>query len=44
MEEPASQKVTPPPAFHPAGSVIATLGEDDTIIRIWRMNFDILLK
>ena len=43
LEESADRTATPPPAFHPDGSVIATLGEDDTIIRIWRMNYNILL-
>lgn len=31
-------------AFHPSKPILATLGEQDTIIRIWELDFDLLLK
>jgi len=44
VEEPASQVVSPSPglAFHPKESVLATLGERDTIIRLWNVDPSVL--
>lgn len=44
LSESASHSYWPPSiAFHPTEPVLATLGENDTIIRIWDLDFDILL-
>ena len=38
IEEPASGKATPGIAFHPTDPVLATLGEEDTVIRVWDLD------
>jgi len=43
LEEPASEFWPPGLAFHPRLPVLATLGEEDTIIRIWELDEALLL-
>ncbi|HEX7334814.1 MAG TPA: GTP-binding protein [Pyrinomonadaceae bacterium] len=43
LEERASDKWLPTLTFHPQLPILASLGEDDTIIRIWEMDEAILL-
>ncbi len=44
LDEPATHHYWPPGlAFHPTSPVLATLGEEDKIIRIWDLDFDVLL-
>ena len=43
LAEFASDSWIPNLAFHPQSPVLATLGEKDTIIRIWDLDFDALL-
>ncbi len=43
LNEPASMYWLPSLAFHPKAFVLATLGEEDTVIRIWDLDFDALL-
>ncbi len=40
-----SHLVVPPPslAFHPTAPVLATLGEGETVVRIWDLDLDVLL-
>jgi len=39
LEEPTSDAKWPPGiAFHPKDSILASLGEDDKIVRLWRLN------
>ena len=42
LEEPASGQWSPGLAFHPRLPMLATLGEEDTIIRIWELDEAIL--
>jgi WD40 repeat protein len=34
-----SSKETVAPAFHPTGPVLATAGEQDTVVHIWRLDY-----
>jgi small GTP-binding protein len=44
LDEPSVSNHWPPGlAFHPKEPVLATLGERDTVIRIWDLDFDVLL-
>lgn len=44
LDEPTSHHYWPPGlAFHPKAPVLATLGEEDKVIRIWDLDFDVLL-
>ncbi len=43
LKEPASETWPPGLAFHPSAPVLATLGEKDTVIRIWDLDFARLL-
>ena len=43
LAEPTSSFLPPNIAFHPKGHVLATLGEKDTVIRIWDLDDTILL-
>jgi small GTP-binding protein len=43
LDESASGYWPPSLAFHPTTPVLATLGEKDTCIRIWDLDFDIIL-
>src|SRR6185295_2499382 len=43
LEEPGSRMWPPGLAFHPHLPMLATLGEGDTIIRIWELDEAILL-
>ncbi len=43
IHEPASGKVLPGIAFHPTEPVLATLGEEDTEIRVWDLDIPTLL-
>jgi small GTP-binding protein len=43
LAESASKRWPPGLAFHPTLPVLATLGERDTAIRIWDLDFDVLL-
>jgi WD40 repeat protein/predicted phosphodiesterase len=43
LNESSSDEWLPGLSFHPKAPVIATLGERDTVIRIWDMEMDILL-
>ena len=43
LEEPATDDWAPSLAFHPRLSMLATLGEEDTIIRIWELDEALLL-
>lgn len=43
LDEPASIFWTPGLAFHPKAPVLATLGEQDTVIRIWDLDFEAIL-
>ena len=38
-----SSRGTPPPAFHPTGPVLATVGKYDTEVHIWRLDLNLLL-
>jgi hypothetical protein len=42
LDESTSMGGTPPPAFHPTGPVLATVGEEDLVIRIWRLDYQVL--
>lgn len=42
IEEPASGKTTPGLAFHPSEPVLATLGAEDTVIRVWDLHLSAL--
>ncbi len=44
LEESSSARWPPSVAFHPSLPVLATLGENDTIIRIWELDEAILLS
>jgi small GTP-binding protein len=44
LEEPKSNTWPPSIAFHPRLPVLATLGEEDTIIRIWELDEAVLLS
>jgi hypothetical protein len=44
LPETSAHQFTPSVAFHPTEPVLATLGEKDTVIRIWDLDFDELLK
>jgi small GTP-binding protein len=43
LEEPAQDLLPPGLTFHPNAPILATLGEKDTVIRIWDLDFTILL-
>ncbi|HET6977941.1 MAG TPA: TIR domain-containing protein [Pyrinomonadaceae bacterium] len=43
LDEPASRYIGPSIAFHPRLPILATLGDTDTIVRIWDMDYFILL-
>ncbi len=43
LGEPASYYWPPSVAFHPNAPILATLGEKDTVIRIWELDFATLL-
>ena len=43
LNEPRSLRNSPSIAFHPKISRLATLGERDTVIRLWELDFEILL-
>jgi small GTP-binding protein len=43
LDESASFFWPPSLAFHPKATVLATLGEDDTVIRIWDLDFEAIL-
>jgi WD40 repeat protein len=43
LKETTYQDVLSSIAFHPKAPVLATLGEIDTVIRIWDLDFDVLL-
>lgn len=43
LDEPASTSWPLGLAFHPNAPVLATLGENDTVIRIWDLDFDVIL-
>ena len=43
LDESSSIKLPPGLAFHPTAPVLATLGEGDTVIRIWDLDYSILL-
>lgn len=43
LGESASGRATPGIAFHPTESVLATLGEEDTVIRVWDLDVSVLL-
>ena len=44
LSEPSSDEDWPPGiAFHPTAPVLATLGERDMVIRIWELDFDLIL-
>ncbi len=43
LEEPAADNAFPSLAFHPNTPVLATLGEKDTVIRIWDLDIAALL-
>ncbi|MBN2390328.1 MAG: hypothetical protein JXR84_06380 [Anaerolineae bacterium] len=43
LKEPATDKWSPGIAFHPYRPILATLGEKDTIIRIWELDEALLL-
>ncbi len=43
LGEPATRYVFPGLAFHPQAPVLATLGERDRVIRIWDLDYSILL-
>jgi small GTP-binding protein len=44
LEESASGRYPPNLTFHPAVPALATLGKQDTVIRIWDLDFDFLLS
>src|SRR5205085_6285211 len=44
LDEPASRYWSSSLAFHPDSPVLATLGEEDTVIRIWDLDFNVLLS
>jgi len=44
LEEPTHKSLPFGLAFHPNAPILATLGEEDTIIRIWEINQDFLLN
>jgi WD40 repeat protein len=43
LKESASDKWPPSLAFHPSAPILATLGEEDTVILIWDLDFATLL-
>lgn len=43
LDEPAAKDWPPSLAFHPTAPVLATLGERDKVIRIWELDFDVIL-
>ncbi len=43
LDEPASPAWSPSLAFHPTAPVLATLGRNDRVIRIWDLDLDVLL-
>ncbi len=43
LEELTSSFWPPSIAFHPTEHILATLGERDTVIRIWELDYDVLL-
>ena len=43
LDEPTSSSKFSGQAFHPQADVLATLGEEDTVIRIWELDFKVLL-
>jgi small GTP-binding protein len=44
LPESSSSHFSPSLAFHPSLSVLATLGEEDTVVRIWDLDTDALLS
>jgi small GTP-binding protein len=44
LDEPSSASLLPGLAFHPKAPVLATLGEEDTVIRIWDLDVDVMLN
>ena len=44
LYEPASDAWAASLAFHPDSPVLATLGEEDKVIRIWKLNLAVLLR
>jgi len=43
LEEPTAKLWDPSLAFHPKAPILATLGEEDRVIRIWSLDVDTLL-
>ncbi|HWT03542.1 MAG TPA: TIR domain-containing protein [Pyrinomonadaceae bacterium] len=43
LNEPSSNTIHTGIAFHPAEFILATLGEEDTVIRIWELDLNVLL-
>ncbi len=43
MPEKGLNNTPPDLAFHPSTSLLATLGKEDRIIRIWKINYDFLI-
>ena len=43
LQERSSEIILGGLAFHPSEPILATLGENDTVIRIWRLDYDVLL-
>ena len=43
LVEPDSGAIWPEIAFHPSKPILATLGEKDTVIRIWELDYSVLL-
>ncbi len=43
LSENTSRSWVPGPVFHPTKPILATLGEKDTIIRLWELDLEILL-
>ncbi len=43
LEEPSSEEWPVGMAFHPSAPVLATLGDDDTSIRIWDLDYQLML-
>ncbi len=44
LEEPTHKSLSFGLAFHPNSPILATLGEEDTIIRVWEIDQDVLLN
>jgi len=43
LDEPSLRSMLGGLAFHPTEPILATLGERDAVIRIWRLDYDVLL-